>query len=60
MGRNITEKDYVKDQIEDKEKIKELEDVGFIVHNPKRLDREIRHKQVPETIKRLEKYCRKT
>lgn len=57
----MTEKDYVKDQIEDKrKKIKELEDVGFTAYKPKWLDREIRHKQVPATIKRLEKYCRKT
>lgn len=44
-------------QEDKKKKIKELEEAGIQVHKPKRLDREIRHKQVPETIKRLKKHC---
>lgn len=49
-----------KSKIREKKSKNWMEDVGFTVHKPKRLDREIRHKQVPETIKTLEKYCRKT
>ncbi|MBU4220590.1 MAG: hypothetical protein KKA10_03050 [Euryarchaeota archaeon] len=46
-------------QEDKKKKIKELEEAGISVYKPKHLDREIRHKQVPETIKRLEKLCRR-